>query len=120
MNKILFPATGCDLNAALADRFGRAPYLIEFDIIQGTFIVERNTVDGEAEQGAGIQTAAKAVNAGADAVVTVNCGPKAFRVLQEAGIKVFLSPPVAVSDAIQALRAGSLREASGANVTGHW
>ncbi len=44
--------------------------------------------------------------AGADVVVTGHCGPKAFRVLRAAGIKVFNSEAATVANALELYRAG--------------
>jgi predicted Fe-Mo cluster-binding NifX family protein len=47
-------------------------------------------------------------------------GPKAFRVLNAAGIKVYLSKEGTAADAMRKLKAGELKEADKANVEGHW
>ncbi|MBM4016796.1 MAG: hypothetical protein FJ288_00475 [Planctomycetes bacterium] len=49
-----------------------------------------------------------------------NCGPKAFRVLAAAGIKVFLGATGTVGEAVAAFKEGRLAEAAEANVEGHW
>lgn len=120
MNRVLIPSTGRDLYSEVDPRFGRAHYLIVYDLSQDAFTVAENTVDRNADQGAGIQTAMKAVDLGVDSVITVHCGPKAFRVLREAGIRVFLTPSGTVMEAIQKLREGALADATEANVEGHW
>jgi predicted Fe-Mo cluster-binding NifX family protein len=57
---------------------------------------------------------------GAQAVVTGNVGPKAFRILNAAGIKVYLSAEGTVAEAIRKFKAGELKETTVANVEGHW
>ncbi len=57
---------------------------------------------------------------GAGAVVTGNCGPKAFRVLSAAGIRIFNTGAATVQEALDLYRAGDLSEADSANVDGHW
>jgi predicted Fe-Mo cluster-binding NifX family protein len=52
--------------------------------------------------------------------VTGHCGPKAFRVLAAAGIKVFNTDASTVGEALERFRRGSLVEATSADVDGHW
>ena len=73
-----------------------------------------------AAQGAGIQAAQTIVKAGAEALVTGHCGPKAFRVLAAAGIKVYNTDASTISEALTRYRAGQLTEATAANVESHW
>jgi predicted Fe-Mo cluster-binding NifX family protein len=58
--------------------------------------------------------------AGVDRLVTAHCGPKAFRVLAEAGIKVFLSDAATVAEALEAYMSGKLVASEAADVAGHW
>ena len=62
------------------------------------------------------------VDTGAEAVITGNVGPKAFRTLQAAGIKIYLCPEesVTVQEALDRYNKGELTEVSEANVSGHW
>jgi predicted Fe-Mo cluster-binding NifX family protein len=57
---------------------------------------------------------------GSKAGVTGNVGPKAFRTLNAADIKVYLSNEGTVADAIRKFKAGELKETTAANVNGHW
>ena len=57
---------------------------------------------------------------GATALLTGNCGPKAFQVLGQAGITVYIKVGGKVRQAIDDLKAGKLTAADGANVEGHW
>ena len=61
-----------------------------------------------------------AIKQGANAVISSHCGPKAFRVLQEAGVKVYLTKAAKCREALQLFQDGKLQEASSANVEGHW
>ena len=84
------------------------------------FEVISNQQNLDAAQGAGIQSAQTIVKAGAEALITGHCGPKAFRVLDAAGVKVFNTDALTVADALARYRAGQLSEAAAANVEGHW
>jgi predicted Fe-Mo cluster-binding NifX family protein len=55
-----------------------------------------------------------------EVVLTGNCGPKAFKTLQAAGIKVVVGVSGKIEDAIQAYLRGEFEHATQANVEGHW
>jgi len=118
--KIAFTASGETLESPLDSRFGRAAKFIIYDLDQNTFEVIDNRQNLNAAQGAGIQSAQTVARAGVKAVVTGHCGPKAFRVLNAAGVKIFNASTATVSQALELYRAGKLTEASGADVEGHW
>jgi len=85
--KIAVSSTGTNLNAQVDPRFGRCRYFI---------VVDPDTMEFEAVEnsgamsggGAGIATGQLVAGKGASAVLTGNCGPNAFNVLEAAGIKV--------------------------------
>jgi predicted Fe-Mo cluster-binding NifX family protein len=60
------------------------------------------------------------VNQDVEAVLTGHCGPKAFHVLTAAGVKVYAGVEGTVAEALEKLKAGSLQEATGADVDSHW
>ena len=118
--KIAFSTSGEGLDAPLDARFGRAPKFLVYDLQEGGFAVIDNRQNLNAAQGAGIQSAETVVRSGAAALVSGHCGPKAFRVLSAAGVKVYASDAPTVAAALEDFKAGRLREASGADVEGHW
>jgi predicted Fe-Mo cluster-binding NifX family protein len=118
--KIAFTTSGNTLDSPLDSRFGRAPRFLIYDLDSGTFETVDNQQNLNAAQGAGIQSAETVARKGAKALVTGHCGPKAFRVLQAAGIKVFSSNAPTVSEALEKYRSGALAEAGSADVEGHW
>ena len=118
--KIAFTTSGETLDAPLDSRFGRAPKFLIYDTDNNTFKVVDNQQNLNAAQGAGIQAAETVSRLGAEAVVTGHCGPKAFRVLLAAGIKIFNSDAPTVAAALEQYRAGKLTEARAADVEGHW
>lgn len=118
--KIAFATSGNDLSAPLDSRFGRAPKFLIYDLDNETFEVIDNQQNMNAAQGAGIQSAETVAKLGAKAIVTGHCGPKAFRVLSAAGIKIFNTNASTVGKAFEEFRSGKLMEAKSANVEGHW
>ena len=118
--KIVFTTSGSELSAPLDARFGRAPKFLVYDLERGEFEVIDNRQNLNALQGAGIQAAQIVARSGAQCLVTGHCGPKAFRVLAAAGIKIFPSDAPTVAAALEQYRAGKLAEAKAADVEGHW
>lgn len=116
--KIAFSTSGESLEAPLDSRFGRAPYFLIYDLDSGQARVVDNGASRASSQGAGIQAADSVVRAGAGAVVTAHCGPKAFQVLHAAGIKVFSCHAATVGEALDMYRSGALVEQTGADAAG--
>lgn len=118
--KIAITSQGPELNSPVDLRFGRASYFIVVDTNGGEFRVADNQQNLNAAQGAGIQAGRNVVNLGVEAVLTGHVGPKAFATLQAGGVKVYNGAKGTVGDAIAQFNAGSLLEASDADVEGHW
>ena len=118
--KIVFTTSGDSLNSPLDSRFGRAPKFLVYDLDSETFEVIDNQQNLNAAQGAGIQSAETVARSGAKSLVTGHCGPKAFRVLLAAGIKVYTTDATTVAAALEQYRSGQLTEAKAADVQGHW
>ncbi|MFZ5807487.1 MAG: NifB/NifX family molybdenum-iron cluster-binding protein [Verrucomicrobiota bacterium] len=118
--KIIFTTSGDDLNAPLDARFGRAQKFLVYDLENETFEIVDNHQNLSAAQGAGIQSAETVVRLKASALVTGHCGPKAFRVLSAAGVKIFTTEAKTVSEALEQYRSGKLVEMASANAEAHW
>jgi predicted Fe-Mo cluster-binding NifX family protein len=118
--KIAVTTSGNDLEGNLDSRFGRAPCFLIIDLESGGFEVINNAQNLNAPQGAGIQAATTVVNSGVQVVITGHCGPKAFRVLKEAGIRIFNTGVKTVKEAVELYTKGKLGEATNADVEGHW
>ena len=118
--KIVVTSQGTDLSGPVDPRFGRARNFILVDTDTEEFSVHDNAQNLNAAQGAGIQAGRNVAEAGAEAVVTGNVGPKAFATLQAAKIKIYLGASGTVKEAIEQFKAGQLQDASKANVEGHW
>ena len=118
--KVVFTTSGNIIDAPLDSRFGRAPKFLVYDLANDTFEVVDNQQNLNAAQGAGIQSAETVARLGAKCLVTGHCGPKAFRVLSAAGIKIYNTDASTVANALEQYRAGRLAEAASADVEGHW
>jgi predicted Fe-Mo cluster-binding NifX family protein len=118
--KIAITSTG-DTKSSKADpRFGRARYFLIFDTATSEYEVVDNTINVEAPQGAGIQAAEAIVDQGAKILITGHCGPKAFRILQGAGVVVYTGASATVEEELDRFIKGELVKAKGPDVEGHW
>jgi predicted Fe-Mo cluster-binding NifX family protein len=120
MKKIAFTVAGSDLSAKLDPRFGRAQQFLIYNLEAQTFDVLDNSQGRGSAQGAGIQAAETMVKMGIDSLITGHCGPKAFRVLEAAGITVYNCSAHTVQEALDMLIAGKLQPAEAADKGGHW
>ena len=114
--KIVLTKSGNDINAPMDGRFGRAPKFLLYNLHDGTFEVIDNLQNLNAPQGAGIQPAESVARLGSKILITGHCGPKAFRVLNAAGIRILGSHALTVAAAIAQYRSGELTEAKTADV----
>ena len=118
--KMIVTGSGDKLTDAVDPRFGRASQFLLVDVETGAMTAHDNAQNLNAAQGAGIQAAESVARLGAQAVITGNVGPKAFRVLSAAGIKVFLVKDGTIAEAIARFKKGELSETKESNVEGHW
>jgi predicted Fe-Mo cluster-binding NifX family protein len=118
--KIAITSAGKELSANLDPRFGRAPYFIVVDPQTLAFEVVDNARNLNLSQGAGIQAGKTIVDHKVDALITGHCGPKAFKVLQKAGVKIMTGALGTVADAIEQFKNGKLEASEAADVAGHW
>ncbi len=118
--KIVVTSQGKELSSEIDPRFGRAKWLLLVDTQTGLSGAYDNAVNLNIAQGAGIQTGQNVANLGAEAVITGNIGPNAFKTLDAADVKVYLSKTKKIQEAIGSYKAGELNEVTQANVEGHW
>ena len=118
--RIAITAQAKELSSEIDLRFGRAKWLIVVDTETGDCEAHDNIVNLNAVQGAGIQTGQNIANIGVEVVITGNVGPNAFKTLNAAGVRIFLTKQQTVQDAIDLFKAGKLKEVNQANVEGHW
>lgn len=118
--RIAIPATGPTPEAALDARFARTAQFLLFDDGSQQWEAIDNVQVLNAPQGAGIQAAETLARHRVTVVLTAHCGPKAFRVLQTAGIAVYTGVTGTVQEALETWQAGQLQPAVGPDVEGHW
>jgi predicted Fe-Mo cluster-binding NifX family protein len=118
--KMAVSASGPDLEARVDPRFGRAPYFLLVDSDTMAWEVLSNSLELQAAHGAGIQAATQVARNQPSVVLTGNCGPKAFRTLQAAGIKVIVGVAGVVKDAVFQYGQGQYQPSDMPNVSGHW
>lgn len=118
--RIVVTAQGPGLDSPVDPRFGRARHFVLADTESGAMTAHDNAQNLNAPQGAGIQAAQAVARLGAEAVLTGHVGPKAFAVLNAAGIAVYTGAAGTVREAIEGLKSGKLRAAESADVEGHW
>jgi predicted Fe-Mo cluster-binding NifX family protein len=118
--KLSVTSTGTELDADLDPRFGRAAYFIIADPETMAFEVVENNQNLNLPQGAGIQAGKTIIDNKVDVLITGHCGPKAFKVLQRAGVKVMTGAGGTVTDAIAQFNNGELEVSAEADVEDHW
>jgi predicted Fe-Mo cluster-binding NifX family protein len=118
--KVAVSAEGKTLDSPVDQRFGRAAWFVVADTETGQIEAVRNDQNMQAAQGAGVQAGSAVANHGVGAVLTGHCGPKAFRVLAGAGVRVYVGVTGTVGQALEDLKAGRLTQAERADVEGHW
>ena len=118
--KIAITSRGESLDSEMDPRFGRCQYFI---ILDDGDVQNFKAIKNDAAMsggGAGIQAAQNIAQHQPDAVLTGNCGPKAFKVLQAAGVEVAVGVKGKVKDAVQGFLEGKYQPVKEANVEGHW
>ena len=118
--KVVVTSIGGSLDSQVDPRFGRASTFVLVNTETGETQSIDNSGGASAAQGAGIQAAEAVSRLGAECLITGHCGPKAFRALQAAGIKVYIGAVGTVAEAIGQLKSGELQLSTGPDVGGHW
>ena len=98
---IAISAKGETLDSNLDLRLGRAERFLLVDSDSEAFSVMSPNTDQKAH-GAGIQTAQALLKTGIKAVISGDCGPKAFQVFQSAGIPIYSASGGTVREALNA------------------
>lgn len=111
--------SGSGLSSRIDPRFGRAPYFVIVDAESGDVQVIDNQAAVESAHGAGIAAARRVADAGAQAVITGNVGPKAFDALRAAGVDVYLTHVGTVDRVVERLASGRLKRSTSASRAGY-
>jgi predicted Fe-Mo cluster-binding NifX family protein len=117
--KIAVTSTGPTLDDNVEARFGRCAYylIVDTDTMQCEPIENPNIALGG---GAGIQSAQLMSEKGVTAVLTGNCGPNAFNVFGQAGIRVIVGVSGPVRNAVEQFKRGAFSSALEPNVASHF
>jgi len=119
--KIAVTSNGKDLSADVDPRFGRAANFIIVDPDSMEYKAVENTQNMNLPQGAGIQAGKTIVENKVDVVLTGNCGPKAFKVLEAAGVKLVVNVSGTVEEVVKQFKNDEFGSyAKTPNVDGHW
>jgi len=117
--RIAVTSQGSTLDSQVDPRFGRAAWFVVADPESMEFEAVGNP-NASAGGGAGVQAAQAVADRNATAVLTGNCGPKAFVVLEEAGIQVFTGASGTVREALGSYRSGALSATVKPPARGHF
>jgi len=118
--KIAVPTNGESTKDQISKSFGRAKNFIIVDSDSMDFDILANTQNVDSAQGAGIQAAQMIIKAGADILITLNCGPKAYKVLSTSGMLVYTGVDENILQNVSEYKASKLKSLDDANVDGHW
>ena len=118
--KVCVTSQGPDLASDVDPRFGRARFFVIYDDEADTSEVIDNEQNVNAGGGAGVQSATDIAARNCEWVLSGHVGPKAFSVLQAAGIKVATGVSGAVADVLKQFREGAVQETAAADVRSRW
>lgn len=114
--KIAIPVAEGSRDAQVDGQFGRTAQFLLIDSDTMETEIKANEMNRTASHGAGIQASQSVIEAGAEAVIARQIGPKAFRVLNEAGLPIYLCDAVSAAEAVKQFNAGGLKQADGSNI----
>lgn len=118
--RVAVTTQGTSLDAEVDPRFGRARNFLLVETMTMKSQVIQNAQSLNLPQGAGIQAAQNILQHLPEVILTGNCGPKAFRVLEAAKVRVVVGVKGKIADAVRDYLEGKYAPATGANVDGHW
>ena len=116
--RIAVTSTGEGLNSEVDPRFGRAAFFMIGDTETMDFTAVEN--ENAAGGAAGVGSAKRIIDEGAEAVLTGHCGPNAERTLSAAGVKLYTGVTGKVAEAVELFKSGQLTSAEGPNVQSHF
>jgi len=115
--KIAISSAGNDLDSQVDPRFGRCKYFVVVD--PDTMEYEAFENSSAASGGAGIASGQFITGKGVDSLLTGNCGPNAFNVLEASGIKVITGVSGMIRDVVEGFKSGKYQPVSKPNVAPH-
>lgn len=118
--KIAIPIDGNNLDSMINNSFGRTKKFIIVDDSNMISEIIDNEQNLQASQGAGIQSAQNVVKSGVEVVITLHCGPKAFKVLSGSEVKVCFGQKGTIKENVEAFKENRLEKMESANMESHW
>lgn len=118
--KIAVTVQGNEPTCDIDPRFGRAQGFMIFDQENEQWGFVTNTQNLQAAQGAGLQAASTIIKEKCDVLISGNVGPKAFGLLSEYNISVYLAKDCTADEAYRMWSEDKLTKCDNANVEGHW
>ena len=118
--KIVVSSSGSGMDSQIDMRFGRCPYFILVEVADKKIKSHKAVENTSAKQmgGAGMTAAQAVADMKADAIITVNMGPRAFIVFEQLGIEVYHGTGT-VKKAVEDLVAGRLKRIKESTGPGH-
>ena len=116
---VAITSRGSTPDSDIDERFGRAYWFMLYDTKSNDWQAIDNSAARSAMQGAGKRTAQILINNNVEALLTGETGPRAFRILKNAGIAIFHGAAGTVMDSLVAWHDGRLTEATCANNIGN-
>lgn len=109
-----------DVQSVISEVFGRSDYFLLFDTVNNTEEIILNPF-AKTFGGAGIQSAQLLVENNVDVLITNKIGANALRVLNSAGIKVYMCMRENAKTAVQLFNEGKLKtiETKDVNILGN-
>jgi len=117
--KIAVTSSGPGLDSQVESRFGRCTYFIIVNTDTMEYEAIRNP-NVQAGGGAGIQSAQMMAQNDVEVVLTGNCGPNAYQVFSQAGIKIVTGVSGLVRDSVEKFKSGTMSEAASPSVNDHF
>jgi predicted Fe-Mo cluster-binding NifX family protein len=107
--KILFTAKGTNWHAEPDTRFGRGEFFLIYDEEKKELTWYSNEENVNAGHGAGIQAAQKAINMGAEVIISAELGPKAMQTIAHSQCKLYkLDDSKTIKELYENYKAGKL------------
>lgn len=116
--KVAVTARGSTPDSDIDERMGRAYWLMIYETKNNSWQAINNDSGRNALNGAGQHTANLLIDLGVEAILTGEIGPRAFRLLNSAGIEIYLGAAGTVMDTLVSWHDGQLDKARAANNIG--
>ena len=118
MERIAITAMGPTPDSDIDERLGRAYWILIHDPETDEWTPIDNAVNRNALRCAGLRTVQTLIDLGVTHILTAETGPKAYRTLMQAGIRVYHGATGTVLETLEAWREGRLVPARAANDIG--